>query len=587
MEFPPWSTSSSGYTEDVSLMIVKKLCKNPAILGKIVIDQNLGRQMSKQTFIVYVDQAFMRTRPNAMSSYGVTASSSLQASLIGSRIMEEGGNVVDAAIATSAALCVTQNNLCGLGGDLFALIRINGKPIMDYNGSGRAAKSATIPYYEELGLENIPQRGELSAITVPGIVHAWGIIQKNYGTMEFSDLLRPALKLAKDGFPVTHNYSKSVEVSAPHLEEYGWGKIFKPNGRFLGSGIIFKQPDLAATLGDLISEGPDTFYSGHLLDRIFKGLRNQGMLFGESDFKQHKTTVETPLKTNYEGYDIYETNPNSQGATVLLWLNLLSELQENRKSSDEREKFLEIIHAGLIAYEERSKFIADPAFQKLPKNFTDISYARELLAGNSVRYDNRNVSDPGDTTYFTIADKDGNSVSIIQSNYMGFGSGIVPSGTGFVLQNRGCYFSLEKDHHNSLQPGKRTFHTLCAAMAEKDGDFQFSLGTMGGDIQPQIHVQLIRSLIDGDLDPQLSVDAPRWAFPGTIYEKPGKLLAEVPLYDKLKNYDLHGLTIMPLEHHSSQTGHAQITFKTKDGVVIGGSDPRGDGVAIPVLKIST
>lgn len=534
-----------------------------------------------------MDQVSMRTRPNAMSPYGVTASSSLQASLIGSSIMEMGGNVVDAAIATSAALCVTQNNLCGLGGDLFALIRINGKPVRDYNGSGRAAKSATIEFFEERGIKNIPQRGELSAITVPGIVDSWEKIHNNYGTMEFSDLLGPALKLAKEGFPVTHNYSKSVEISSPHLEQYGWGQVFKPDGRLPEPGIVFKQPDLAATLDVLISEGPETFYSGYLLDRIITGLRDKGTLLEESDFRQHKTTVETPLKTNYKGYDIFETNPNSQGATVLLWLNLLSELQENRKSLNESEEFREIIRTGLIAYRERSKFITDPAFLDLPKNFTNPSYAQELIAEGPGRHEGREVSDPGDTTYFTIADNDGNSVSIIQSNYMGFGSGIIPSGTGFVLQNRGCYFSLEKDHHNSLQPGKRTFHTLCAAMAEKDGDFRFSLGTMGGDVQPQIHVQLIRSLIDKGLDPQLSLDAPRWVFPGTIYEESGKLMAEVPLYDKLRDYDLQGLPILPLEHHSSQTGHAQITLRTGDGVVIGGSDPRGDGVAIPVMKIRT
>ena len=534
-----------------------------------------------------MDQVSMRTRPNAMSPYGVTASSSLQASLIGSSIMEMGGNVVDAAIATSAALCVTQNNLCGLGGDLFALIRINGKPVSDYNGSGRAAKSATIEFFEERGIKNIPQRGELSAITVPGIVDSWEKIHNNYGTMEFSDLLGPALKLAKEGFPVTHNYSKSVEISSPHLEQYGWGQVFKPDGRLPEPGIVFKQPDLAATLDVLISEGPETFYSGYLLDRIITGLRDKGTLLEESDFRQHKTTVETPLKTNYKGYDIFETNPNSQGATVLLWLNLLSELQENRKSLNESEEFREIIRTGLIAYRERSKFITDPAFLDLPKNFTSPSYARELITEDPGRHEGGEASDPGDTTYFTIADNDGNSVSIIQSNYMGFGSGIVPSGTGFVLQNRGCYFSLEKDHHNSLQPGKRTFHTLCAAMAEKDGDFRFSLGTMGGDVQPQIHVQLIRSLIDKGLDPQLSLDAPRWVFPGTIYEESGKLMAEVPLYDKLRDYDLQGLPILPLEHHSSQTGHAQITLRTGDGVVIGGSDPRGDGVAIPVMKIRT
>ena len=514
--------------------------------------------MSTYAIIPPLRSPLVRTRPNAFSSKGVVSSSSLQSSLIGTRILENGGNVADAAIATSAALCVTQNNLCGIGGDLFALIRMNGKPVIDLNGSGRASRNASIDYFREKGFDNLPARGEYSALTVPGIVDAWRIINKKFGSMEFKELLAPAIKLADEGFPVTHNYHGSIKATLPYLGSYGWGENFAPGGRIPEVGSIFRQKDLSNTLSLIASDGPESYYGGYLADRIIKGLQGTGVLLESDDLRTHTSTLGEPLHTTYRDYEIYETSPNSQGATAILWLNLF-QLAHDGSNHGSEEWFQKALETGLLAYSQRNLHIADPTVHKLPDGFCSIAYAEKLLnssASSEIMSGQR--TDPGDTTYFNLADGEGNSLSVIQSNYMGFGSGVMPEGTGFVLQNRGAYFSLDPGHHNALMPGKRTFHTLCAAMAEKDGEFQFSAGTMGGDIQPQIHFQMITGLVDAGMDPQLVLDRPRWAFPFTIYEKPGDLKAESSLYNAISGFNAMPFRVKESEDMSSQFGHTHM-----------------------------
>ncbi len=521
----------------------------------------------------------MRTRPNAMSSKGIVTSSSTQASIVGSEIMKEGGNVVDAAIATSAVLCVTQNNLCGLGGDMFALVRFEGKGIFDFNGSGKAGSLASIDHYRKLKLSSIPAVGELAAITVPGLVDGWGVLNKEYGSMEMSHLLKPAIELAYSGFPITHNYAKSIEVSSGRLSQYGWKDIFMPEGKIPEPGTVFRQRDLASSLISISTDGTRSFYEGDLQDRIIKGLQNHASLITGEDFRAHCTKKEIPPSTMYHGLRIYETGPNSQGITALIWLNLLTSMEETGKNPGIED----IIRTGLIAYSQRGKWIGDPDFLKLPHNILSVRYAMELLEEKNTTVKGNASSDPGDTTYFTVADSDGNAVSMIQSNYRGFGSGIVPEGSGFVMQNRGSYFTLDETHHNSLRPGKRTFHTLCASIGEREGNLAFSLGTMGGDIQPQIHVQLMKNIVDKHMDPQLAVDSPRWAMPYTIYESPEKLIyEEINFPEKVVNTDRR-VEFVYAGRDTSRFGHSQALVLLKEGILMGGADPRGDGIAIPVL----
>ncbi|MEM0135900.1 MAG: gamma-glutamyltransferase family protein [Thermoplasmatales archaeon] len=521
----------------------------------------------------------MRTRPNSFSNRGVVASSSQYASAVGARILERRGNVFDAALATSAVLAVTQNNLCGLGGDMFALLRTEGEGIININGSGRASSKANIEIFKEKGISSLPSRGPDSALTVPGLVSGWMEIYKKC-TFDLRELLLPAFTFASEGFAVTHNYSESIEISAKYLAPYQeWRNAFYIGGRAPSPGTLFKQKALAKTLKLIIDDGLDSFYTGYVADRIVKGLEGSGVLLSQDDFRNHKATVEKPLSTDFFGHKLYETAPNSQGATVILWANAVEEFYNEfgRIPND-----IEIIKLGLASYEERDRRIADPQYHKLPDYFLSKDFARKLLQKEVSLPGDGGGKDIGDTTYFAISDNEGNSVSMIQSNYMGFGSGIMPIGMGFVLQNRGSYFTLDEKHHNSLEPNKRTFHTLCAAMLEKEGRFEASFGSMGGDIQPQIHIQILTNLLEKLNDPQSILDRPRWAFPYTIYEKPSEIICESQDLEKSISREIRGLKCSG-RTLSSEFGHAQIVTLLQEGVIVGGADPRGDGVAEPAL----
>lgn len=518
----------------------------------------------------------MRTRPNAFSKRGVVSSSSIQSSLAGARILESGGNIVDAAIATSSTLCVTQNNLCGLGGDTFILLKMNGKSVIDLNGSGRAFRSMTAERFLERGINQLPPRGKDAVLTVPGLVRAWQDIHKKYASMEVKELLKYAYKFARDGFPVTQNYSESISMSSKYLGDFkNWRSIFMKDGAAPSPGELFKQKDLANTFESLISDGLSSFYEGHLADKIVKGLNELDVDISTDDMRKHESTFQEPLRTEYNGYDIYETAPNSQAATVILWFNMLESMGVN-------PTFQDVIRTGHLAYSQRDKYITDPAVQQLPQNFTSKEFADEISRTASFPAAGGKIAgDKGDTTYFSITDSEGNSISVIQSNYMGFGSGIVPLGTGLVLQNRGSYFSLDTRHHNVLKPGKRTFHTLCAGIMEDESGYVASIGSMGGDIQPQLHIQLMLGLMKNKKDPQSVIDSPRWAFPYTIYEKPNTFLVESDEYLSAIKGMFPGRDVKNIGF-SSQLGHAQITERFENGIVAGGSDPRGDGLSIPI-----
>jgi gamma-glutamyltranspeptidase/glutathione hydrolase len=519
----------------------------------------------------------MRTRPNAFSGKGVVSSSSIQSSIAGVKILESGGNIVDAAIATSAALCVTQNNLCGLGGDTFVLLKLVGKPVIDLNGSGRAFKSMTIEHFLDKGITQLPLRGKDAVLTVPGLVRAWEDLNKKYGTMEERDLLKYAYDLARNGFPITQNYSESIQMSSKYLEEFeNWKSIFMKDDIIPPPGTIFKQNDLADTFESLVSDGFSSFYDGYIGDKIVRGLNELGVEISDEDLRMHRSTLQDPVSTNFNGFRIYETAPNSQAATAILWLNIVESKAPNLTLRD-------ILISGHIAYSQRDRLIADPDYLPLPATFSTKEFATEVSKRNlKLDLSHLESEDRGDTTYFSITDSEGNSVSVIQSNYIGFGSGIVPKGTGIVIQNRGSYFSLDKKHHNSLMPGKRTFHTLCAGMIEDENGYVASLGSMGGDIQPQLHIQLMLGLMKNKDNPQGVIDEPRWAFPYTIYEKPNHFIVESEKHAEEIRKIFPDRKVSNIGF-SSLLGHAQITARLNNGAVVGGADPRGDGVSIPVI----
>jgi gamma-glutamyltranspeptidase len=512
-----------------------------------------------------------------MVKRGIVSSSHELASFWGAQCLRAGGNVVDAAIVTSAVLSVVQNNMCGLGGDMFTLVKMNGQ-VTELNSSGRAADSATIEFYEQQNHSHIPARGPLAAVTVPGMVRGWGKLHSRFGSMEFPKLLEPAITYAEGGFPITEKYAGSIRDSVSTLGEFKeWREIFLPGTAIPNVGHNLIQRDLARSLRAIASFGPDELYEGDLARLLTSGIEEQGGLITENDLKHHESDwVERPLSIDYRGIKIYETSPNSQAATVLLWLNMLERF-DLRGMKLNSEQFREVMFDTCVrAYAERGKSIGDPKFLQLFPKFTSKEFASEVLeiSPPNAKADHGYQSIDGDTTYFAVGDKDGNCVSVIQSNYMGFGSGLVPRGTGIVLHNRGCYFSLDRNHHNALAPRKRTFHTLCASLGEKDGETLFVLGSMGGDVQPQIHVQLMTQILDFGVDLQRAIDEPRWIIPMTIYEKPSKIWSE-----RKASGNWNGLDIASLGGPSSLCGHAQAIYRTTEGL-FGAADPRGDGASV-------
>ncbi|MCY0851725.1 MAG: gamma-glutamyltransferase family protein [Thermoplasma acidophilum] len=512
-----------------------------------------------------------RSRPNAFSQRSVIASSSELASLAGRDILKRGGNIFDAALAVSAMLCVTQNNLCGLGGDLFALIRDENGQIMDLNGSGQASGAVSIDHYESMGLTKIPERGPYAAITVPGIAGSWDEMFRKFASLDIVDILEPAIRTASNGFPVTQNYSDSIARSAPVLGRYrGWSSIFMPNGRIPAAGEILKQPDLAESFRIMSEEGFRSFYDGSLADAIVAGLEGSGSPINGDDLRAYRPLVGEPVFTDLDEFRIYETSPNSQGLTVLEWIRGMEGRGYDSRTLWEA-KIEDIFESMEEAYEKRRK-ITDPRYMQMTRH--------DPANGKKEGLPKRNSDDLGDTTYFSISDSEGRSVSIIQSNYMGFGSGIVPNGTGFVLQNRGSYFTLQRDHPNALMPGKRTFHTLAACIVEKERDLYASLGSMGGDIQPQVQMQILMGVLKDNTDPQVIIDRPRWAEPYTIYEDPGTVYVESEDLNQNISRHVPGRKVV-LRDASQEFGTAQITALIRGDVVVGAADPRGDGIAIP------
>lgn len=515
----------------------------------------------------------MRTRPDIMSLSAMVSTSSIHASRTGIKVLEDGGNIADAAIATSAVLAVTQNNLCGLGGDGFALLRMNGK-IISINSSGKSSRNIDAEAYVKKGMNSIPYMGPMAAITVPGLVGLWEELEK-HTSMDIKELLKYAIKVAREGFPVTHNYARSIEVTLKRTKDRNFRETFSGNGLPPLQGDVFFQEDLATTIESLSNDGLDSFYRGNFADKLTKAFKKSEVVIDEYDLSKHRAIVQEPLKSMYEDRVVYELPPNSQGATVNFNLNSLKFMGDDDLSNEEK-----IMKSHLIANRFRRTYIGDPEKMPLPSSYLDESFYWKVV--DSQGGNNPASGKDGDTTYFTIANTEGDAISMIQSNYTGFGSTVVPEGTGFSMQNRGSYFSLDPAHHNFLQPEKRTFHTLCAGMIERNGEFEYSIGTMGGDIQPQVHVNKIHEMIDLGLTPQEAIDLPRINIPANIYEEPDLLIFEEGAsfsYDLSKYFKRMRQT----PYLDSSHGHCQIIKRGENGVLFGGADPRGDGFALSPL----
>jgi len=455
------------------------------------------------------------TRSEVIAQHGMACTSQPLATQVAIDILKAGGSAVDAAIAANAVLGLVEPTGNGMGGDLFAIVwDAKTQKLHGLNASGRSPYDLTIDYFRENGFKKIPALGPLP-VSVPGCVDGWFELHNKFGQLPMKEILTPAIEYAENGFPLSEVIAYYWQGNARSLRKYpGFEEIFMPGGKAPAKGEIFKNPYLAGTLKLIAQGGRDVFYKGEIAEKIVQYVREQGGFFSMRDFEEHTSEWVEPVSTNYRGYDVWELPPNGQGIAVLQMLNILEMYDISKMGFGSPEYMHLFIEAKKLAFEDRAKFYADPDFSNIPlRQLISKEYAKEraklINPERAARSYPPGVPEMGNTIYLTTADKDGNMVSLIQSNYRGMGSGMTPGKLGFILQDRGEMFSLEDGHMNVYEPHKRPFHTIIPAFVTKDGQPFISFGVMGGAMQPQGHVQVICNIIDFGMNLQEAGDAPR------------------------------------------------------------------------------
>jgi gamma-glutamyltranspeptidase / glutathione hydrolase len=532
-----------------------------------------------------------KTRSAVIARNGMAATSQPLATATAIRVLQSGGNAIDAAIAANAVIGVTEPMSCGIGGDLFAIVwDAKTKKLYGLNASGRSPYAASLAVYRDKGLKTIPTNGPLS-FSVPGCVDGWEQLRARFGSRAMKELLAPAIDYASNGFPVSEIIAGDWKGAAPALAKIpSSAKCYLPDGRAPGVGDVFKNAGLARSLTLIAEEGPSAFYRGRIAEEIVAYSNEVGGLFSLKDFHDHTSTWVEPVSTNYRGYDVWELPPNGQGIAALQMLNLLEPYNLKSMGPNSAEALHLMIEAKKLAYEDRAKFYCDPEFHKIPvAQLISKQYAKARAP--LIQPDRANErpmpGEPGeaDTIYMTVVDKDHNCVSLIQSNFNGFGSNHVPGSLGFVLQNRGCLFALDETHANRLEPHKRPFHTIIPGFVTRDGAPWLSFGLMGGDMQAQGHAQMICNMIDFGMDVQEAGDAARFRHAGSSEPTGeravdgGKVALESEVSDEARSGLLkrgHRL----IESRGGFGGYQAIRIDGERGVLIGGSDPRKDGCAM-------
>ena len=532
------------------------------------------------------------TRSEVIAQHGMAATSHPLATQIALDILKKGGTAVDAAIAANAALGLMEPTGNGIGGDLFAIVwDAKTQKLYGLNASGRSPKSLTLEYFKKHGYKKIPPFGPLP-VTVPGCVDGWFELHKKFGRLPMTEILAPAIRYAEEGFPVTELIAYYWKLSVPRLRKYpNFEKIFTINGRAPRAGEIFRNPYLANTLRKIARGGRDVFYKGEIARTIADYMKRQGGFLSYEDLASHKSEWVEPVSTNYRGYDVWELPPNGQGIAALQMLNILEGYDIASMGFGSADYLHVLIEAKKLAFEDRAKFYADPAFNTIPvQELISKSYAaerRKLIrmdrAGRSYPAGNPALHD-GDTIYLTVADAEGNMVSLIQSNFRGMGSGMTPDDLGFILQDRGELFNLEEGHFNTYAPGKRPFHTIIPAFVTKDGKPFLSFGVMGGDMQPQGHVQILVNIIDFGMNVQEAGDAPRIRHAGSSQPTGGKMTDGGVVYME-SGFDYEVIRELRRRGHriawsiGGYGGYQAIMFDAQNGVYRGASESRKDGQA--------
>lgn len=533
------------------------------------------------------------TRSEVIAQNGIAATSHPLATQVALDILKQGGTAIDAAIAANACLGLMEPTGCGIGGDIFAIVWDgNTQQLYGLNGSGRSPQSLTLAYFQENGYEKIPAFGPLP-VSVPGAVDGWFSLHEKFGKLKMEEILNPAINYAENGFPVTELIAYYLGRSVSYLgskypnviETYG---IYE--GKAPEKGQIFKNPDLANTYRMLAKDGRDAYYKGEIAETITSFIQEQGGFLSMEDLASHQSEWIDPVSTNYRGYDVWELPPNGQGIAALQMLNILEGFDFSEIEYGSPEHIHLFTEAKKLVFEDRAKYYADMDFAQVPvEELISKSYAEERRALINENRAGRNYEageiSAGETIYMTVADSEGTMISLIQSNYRGMGSGMVPTGLGFMLQDRGELFSLEEGQANTFEPGKRPFHTIIPAFVTKDGQPYMSFGVMGGDFQPMGHVEIVMNMVDFGMNLQEAGDAPRISHDGsssptgeTADSRGGKIQLESGFpYETIR-------ALMGMGHQVGFArgiygGYQAIMYDAENGVYYGASESRKDGQA--------
>ncbi len=533
-----------------------------------------------------------QNRSMVISENGIVAAESPLAAQAGVRILESGGNAVDAAIATNAMMGVVSPMMNGIGGDLFAIVYdAKANKLYGLNASGWAPKALTIDLLHKQGLREMPQHGA-NAITVPGAVDGWQKLADKFGRKKLSEDLAPAILTAKNGYPVTEWVAAYWATETDYLRgDDEATKVYLPNDRPPKTGEVFPNPDLAWSLQQIADHGRDAYYNGEISKRVLETIKRHGGVMTPQDLAEYSAEWVEPISTSYRGWTVYELPPNGQGLAALMMLNMMETFPLGQKDYGfaSTNALHAMIEAKKLAYADLVKYVGDPRNETLPVK-TLLSKDRATERAKLIDPDHANcevatgtLPGAGDTTYLTVVDRDGNMVSLIQSNYDEFGSGIVARGTGFALQNRGALFNLDPSSPNALAGRKRPLHTIIPAFAQK-GDTRLAFGIMGGWNQSQAHAQFIADLVDYKMNIQAALEAPRFTkrtFEGCDVQMENRISGKVR-----EELTAKGHKIQVMGTYSSVVGGGQAVMRDfAAGVNYGASDPRKDGAAIAELPI--
>jgi gamma-glutamyltranspeptidase / glutathione hydrolase len=537
-------------------------------------------------------------RSMVVSTGGIVASEHPLASQAGAIVLAQGGHAVDAAVTANAVMGVVCPMMCGIGGDLFAIVCEANGTLHGVNASGWAPAGLTPDFLESRNDRTMPQSGAHS-VTVPGAVAGWSLLLERFGRVPLARLLEPAVALAADGFPVAEITSAEWHIQESFLRgDPESSRTFLPAGRPVAVGAVFRNPDLAWAYGQIAARGGDAFYQGEIARRLVDGLERRGSVMTASDLSEFRAQWADPLSTTYRGWQVHELPPNGAGIAALMMLNLMECLPGRFSGThrNEGDALHMLIEAKKVAYADMARYVGDPSFSNVPiEAMLNKEYARERAATIDPLRARPHVDagslpvHAGDTTYLSVVDRAGNMVSLIQSNFASFGSGIVAEGTGFPLQNRGALFTLDRRHPNVLAPRKRPLHTIIPALMVKDlepsptrptNPIRIAFGIMGGWNQSQAHAQFVSNVVDREMNIQAALEAPRFtklSFEGNdvAIERRIPEAARRELAARGHELDVEG-------DFCSFMGGGQAVMR-RDGVNYGASDPRKDGSAIPAL----